>query len=350
MSPFTKAVKKDAKLRLALCGPAGSGKTYSLLALATELGGPVAYVDTEHGSASKYADLFAFDTIEPSSFDPRELIGFIKAAAENGYKVICIDSLSHYWIGHGGELDLVDKAAKQSKSQNTFASWKQVTPIHTDLIDTMIAAPIHVLAAMRTKTEWVVEKDSAGKTVPRKIGLAPVMRDGIEFEFDVCGELDQDNTLVVTKSRCPALSNAVVPKPGKDMAITLKQWLGGAAPAEVKQEVKPEPKAETPVPPPPAASGPVPRTQPAAGPMPATLENKLAASIANTQLSKEKLHSMTAAFLDMKHSIGETEYRTILGRYPDEQALIREEGEAGARQVFKQMVQRERSLKQGAVA
>ena len=40
---FKQAVKYDSKLRLALCGPAGSGKTYSLLAIATELGGrPVA--------------------------------------------------------------------------------------------------------------------------------------------------------------------------------------------------------------------------------------------------------------------------------------------------------------------
>ena len=71
MTPFQKAVKRAAKLRLALCGPAGSGKTYSLLALATKLRGPIAYVDTEHGSASKYADLFSFGVSEPDTFDPR---------------------------------------------------------------------------------------------------------------------------------------------------------------------------------------------------------------------------------------------------------------------------------------
>src|SRR5215472_6056307 len=58
---FRKAIKYDAKLRFAVCGPAGSGKTYTLLRLAMELGGPVALVDTERGSASKYADLFEFD-------------------------------------------------------------------------------------------------------------------------------------------------------------------------------------------------------------------------------------------------------------------------------------------------
>ena len=229
---FKQAVKYDSKLRLALCGPAGSGKTYSLLAIATELGGPIAYVDTEHGSASKYADLFQFDVIEPEVFDPRDLINLIKEASAGGYKVICIDSLSHYWMGKGGELDLVDSVARKSQSGNSFTAWKTVTPVHTELVDTIIGAQIHVLASMRTKTEWVIEEDAKGRKVPRKIGLAPVMRDGIEFEFDVCGDLDQENTLTVTKSRCPDLAGKVINRPGKGMAETLRKWLSGApAPA-----------------------------------------------------------------------------------------------------------------------
>jgi len=245
---FKKAVKYDAKLRLALCGPAGSGKTYSLLSIATELGGPIAYVDTEHGSASKYADLFQFDVIEPDVFDPRELIKLIKQAIEAGYRVVCIDSLSHYWMGKGGELDMVDSAAKRSQSGNSFTAWKHVTPVHNELVDTIIAAQIHVLVSMRTKTEWVVEKDErTGKSAPRKIGLAPVMRDGIEFEFDVCGDLDQENTLTVTKSRCPALAGKVINRPGKDMALVLKKWLSGA-PAQAVQSTGPEPLKQPPAP------------------------------------------------------------------------------------------------------
>ena len=229
---FKQAVKYDSKLRLALCGPAGSGKTYSLLAIAAELGGPIAYVDTEHGSASKYADLFQFDVIEPEKFDPRDLIELIKEASAGGYKIICIDSLSHYWMGKGGELDLVDSVARKSPSGNNFTAWKTVTPVHTELVDTIIGAQIHVLVSMRTKTEWVIEEDSKGRKVPRKIGLAPVMRDGIEFEFDVCGDLDQENTLTVTKSRCPDLSGKVINRPGKNVADILRRWLTGApAPA-----------------------------------------------------------------------------------------------------------------------
>jgi hypothetical protein len=91
--------------------------------------------------------------------------------------------------------------ARRSQSNNSFGAWKQVTPLHNELVDRIIGATMHVLVSLRAKTEWVLERDEkTGKTVPRKVGLAPVMRDGIEYEFDVCGEMDQENTLTVGKT------------------------------------------------------------------------------------------------------------------------------------------------------
>lgn len=260
---FQKAIKRDAKLRLAVSGPAGAGKTFTLLRLGTELargtGGRVALVDTEHGSASKYAHTpactadcsdpshFDFDVIEPSKFDPRDLMKDIDSAIDGGYSVVVVDSLSHYWMGPDGELEMVDNAAKQSRSGNSFAAWKTVTPIHNLLVDTMLRAPIHILVSMRTKTEWVVEKDEkTGKNTPRKIGLQPVMRDGIEFEFDVCGDIDQDNTLTVTKTRCSSLTGKSINRPGKDMAELLKIWLGSPAAQETRGDGSTQGVAQSP--------------------------------------------------------------------------------------------------------
>lgn len=237
---FRSAVKYKAKLRLALCGPSGSGKTYTLLTLATKLGGPIAVVDTERGSASKYADIFEFDVLELDSYDPRKLIEMIDAAGQKGYQVLCIDSLSHFWMGKDGELDLVDRIAKRSQSNSSFGAWKQVTPLHNELVDRIIGAPMHVLVSLRAKTEWVLERDEkTGKTAPRKVGLAPVMRDGIEYEFDVCGEMDQENTLIITKSRCPKLTGGVFLRPGKEVAEILKEWLDGPPPPVVVQPEQP---------------------------------------------------------------------------------------------------------------
>jgi len=239
---FHRAVKYDAKLRFAICGPSGSGKTYTLLTLATELGGPVALVDTERGSASKYADIFDFDVLELSAYDPTRLIEIIDEVAKKNYRVLCIDSLSHFWIGKDGELDKVDRAARRMQTPNSFAAWKEVTPLHNALIDKIISAPLHILASMRAKTEWIIDRDErTGKTTPRKVGLAPVMRDGIEYEFDVCGDMDQENTLVITKSRCPKLAGGVFPKPGKELAGLLKDWLGGVPLEPVRPDASNDP-------------------------------------------------------------------------------------------------------------
>ncbi len=242
---FRKAVKYDAKLRFAVCGPSGSGKTYTLLRIATELGGPVALIDSEHGSASKYADLFDFDVLEMESYDPARLIEIIDETASKGYRVLCIDSLSHFWMGKDGELDRVDRAARRMQNPNSFAAWKEVTPLHNALVDKILGAPLHILASMRAKTEWILDKDErSGKTVPRKVGLAPVMRDGIEYEFDVCGDMDQENTLLITKTRCPRLAGGVFPKPGRELADLIKEWLGGVP---VGKTAEPGSPSETPV-------------------------------------------------------------------------------------------------------
>ena len=232
MATFRRATKQQAKLRMALIGPSGSGKTYTALRIASHLGTRVAVIDTERGSASKYADKFSFDVLELDSFHPQQYIDGIKAAEAEGYDVLIIDSLSHAWAGKDGALELVDKAAKRMQSGNTFAAWRDVTPLHNALVDAMLQSRLHLIVTMRAKTEYVVEKDErTGKTVPRKVGLAPIQRDGLEYEFDVVADMDLDNNMIVSKSRCEALTGAVIAKPGEDVANILRAWLSDGAPA-----------------------------------------------------------------------------------------------------------------------
>ncbi|HND48933.1 MAG TPA: ATP-binding protein, partial [Anaerolineales bacterium] len=183
---FKQAIKQEAKLRLAIAGPSGSGKTYTALAIATNLGGKVALVDTEHGSASKYADKFSFDVMEMQPpFSPDRFIAAIKDAQQVGYGTLVLDSLSHAWNGTGGLLEIVDQIAARSSSKNTFAAWKEGTPIYNKLIDAIIQSNINIIATMRTKQDYVLEADERGKQKPVKIGMNPIQRDGFEYEFDV---------------------------------------------------------------------------------------------------------------------------------------------------------------------
>lgn len=229
---FKKATKTAIKLRLALTGPSGSGKTFSSLALASHLGQKIAVIDTEHGSASRYADLFEFDVVELESFHPNRYVKAIVAAQQAGYDVVIIDSLSHAWMGKDGELELVDRA------KNSFAAWKDVRPLERALIDTMLSCKCHLIATMRSRTEWVVETNDKGKAEPRKVGTAPIQTQGIEFEFDVAGELNWQNTLTITKSRCPALSSKAFIEPGQQVADILKQWLDSGVASPVVSEIE----------------------------------------------------------------------------------------------------------------
>ena len=229
---FTPATKDAAKGRLALAGPSGSGKTYTALRVATALaaGSPIAVIDTERGSASKYSHKFAFNRLNMTSFDPRDLVDAIAAAQAGGHEVLVVDSMSHFWNGIGGMLELVDAAAKRSYGGNQFGGWKDANPIERRMIDALLAYDGHVIVTMRTKTEWVIEKDKEGRNVPRKIGLAPQQRAGIEYEFDVVGDMDLENTLTITKSRCEDLSGAIINRPGEDLAETMLAWLTDGTP------------------------------------------------------------------------------------------------------------------------
>lgn len=227
--------KRKARLRMALVGPTGSGKTFTALLFARALtDGKILVIDTERSSAGLYADQFnkdgRVDVVELPDFAPATYVEAIELAAREGYTAIIIDSLSHAWMGKDGALEQVDKIAKrQGGGGNTFGAWREVTPMHNNLVDAMLLAPLHVIACMRAKTEYVVETGSNGKSAPRKVGLAPVQRDGIEYEFDIVADLDFENNLIVTKTRMAELTGLVVNKPKAEVAEKIRQWLESGA-------------------------------------------------------------------------------------------------------------------------
>lgn len=226
---FKPATKMQSRLKAALVGPSGSGKTFTALSIAKGIGGRVAVIDTERGSASKYADLFQFEVDELESYHPQKFIDALHLAEKLGFGVVIIDSLSHAWNGKDGTLEQVDRITAASRSKNNFNAWSDAGPLQNAMVDAILRSSCHVIVTMRVKTEWVVEKDEKGRSVPRKIGLAPVQKAGLEYEFDVIGELD-DAILTVTKTRCRAVHKAIIKDPGEDLGRTLAAWLGEGAP------------------------------------------------------------------------------------------------------------------------
>lgn len=221
---FVKATRAAVKARIALAGPSGSGKTYTALTLATRLSDRVGIIDTERGRASLYEGIngWEFLTLNPQSFSPSSLTEALAVGASAEIGCMVVDSFSHYWMGVDGMLEQADRRAKGG---NSFSGWKEVRPDERRMLDALASYPGHVIVTLRTKTEYVIEENERGKKVPRKVGMKPEQREGIEYEFDLVGDMDLDNVLTVSKTRIPSLARAVVPEPGPELAETISAWL-----------------------------------------------------------------------------------------------------------------------------
>lgn len=224
---FVKATKSKSKLRLALSGPAGSGKTMTSLRIASGIGGMIGVIDTERGSASLYADRFQFIV---SEIEDKSIDGYCAAmheAAQAGVEVLIIDSLTHAWESL---LEDVERIAKAKYRGNTWSAWNEGTPKQRLLVNAILDFPGHIIATMRSKTEWAEEKDErTGKMKPVRIGLAPMQGKGIEYEFSLLMELNTDHYATVLKDRTGKYQDKHIEKPGEDLGKELVEWLNTGA-------------------------------------------------------------------------------------------------------------------------
>ncbi|MFG2963537.1 AAA family ATPase [Streptomyces sp. NPDC048288] len=228
---FAPATRETAKARIALQGPGGSGKTKTALRMAERLadGGAIGVVDTERGSAKKYAivpgrpDLggHKFGHMPMAFCSPENLIAAVRAAEEARIAVLIVDSWSHFWAGKGGLLARVEEESQKSSNRGgKFTAWAPVNDLEQDMLDALLNFPGHVIVTMRTKNDYSME----GKTVT-KVGVKTVQREGSEYEFDVVIDMIQ-GTGTVTKTRYEPLYNASVHHPGEDFAEVILEQLG----------------------------------------------------------------------------------------------------------------------------
>lgn len=244
-----KAERRRAKARIGLCGPAGAGKTHSALLMASGLGSKIALIDTENGSGELEAgkpNIPAYDVVTITApFEPQKYVNAINELSRLGYDVIVIDSLSHAWAGTGG---LLDKQAEASKrTNNSYTAWRDVTPQHNALVDAILQSPVHVIATMRSKTEYVLELNDKGKQVPRKVGMAPVQREGMDYEFTLVFEIDQaTHTAAVSKDRTSLFDGQLPHKINRETGERVLNWLNGGAEPVAQSAPAQQAAAQTP--------------------------------------------------------------------------------------------------------
>jgi hypothetical protein len=194
-----KALRSQAKIKMALQGPSGSGKTYSALLLAYGLcqnWEKICVIDTENHSADLYAHLGDYNVLGISApFTPERYIEAITEAHNAGMEVIIIDSISQEWEGSGGILD-----THGNMPGNSFANWAKVTPRHSKFVQTILSVPAHIIATVRTKQDYVLSEKN-GKYIPEKVGLKGITRDGMDYEFTIVFDVDMSHHSRASKDR-----------------------------------------------------------------------------------------------------------------------------------------------------
>lgn len=230
---FKKAEKKQVKLKMGLTGPSGSGKTFSALKIAKGMvealgGGKIAVIDTENRSASRYADRFDFDVAElDPPYTTDRYIQMLKAAETAGYSVIILDSTSHQWAGEGGLLN--EKEKMDARGGNSFTNWAKMTPHHERFKSALVHCGAHLICTMRSKQDYQISQNEKGKSTPQKVGLAPIQRDGMEYELDLVLDMDMAHQAAASKDRTSVFDGQLF-KPDENTGKKLINWLNAGTP------------------------------------------------------------------------------------------------------------------------
>lgn len=191
------------------CRAVRQRQTLSALLLAYGITGDwskIAVIDTEHGRAKFYADRSDLGTgaflyqemCAPYSPDKYKQMVSEGAAAVGADGVVIVDSFSHAWDNEGGVLDIKSNIAKQA-NRNDYTAWNEAGQIQNNLVNAILSAPCHTIITLRTKMAYAMEENERGKMVPVKLGLAPVQRENVEYEFDIVLNISANHQAMVSK-------------------------------------------------------------------------------------------------------------------------------------------------------
>lgn len=230
-----KATRKQAKLRLGIAAPSGAGKTMGALLLAygiTRDWEKIGMIDTEEGSGELYVGTQTHDltigdylyTRISGDFNPKAYTDCIKAMENAGVELIIVDSLTHAWSGVGGLLEKQGKIA--DKSGNSYTAWRTVTPEHNALVNAMLQSKCHIVATIRSKVEYAMQKGDDGKYSVQKMGMAPVQREGMEYEFTVFFDIDTQHNARASKDRTGLFSQETASGAIEKKIFVISQEIG----------------------------------------------------------------------------------------------------------------------------
>jgi hypothetical protein len=167
MPSFVKPQPLKAALKVALYGPAGSGKTFSSLliseGLARHAGKRVAFIDTEYGTAfygqhvpqrAAHPEAFDFDVLHTKSIT--EALAAVKGLDLGAYGVLVVDSISHLWEAcknaYSGRLTRAGTVP--------LPAWSVIKRPYKELMNLLLSLPVHVLICGRQGNDFAEDQDT----------------------------------------------------------------------------------------------------------------------------------------------------------------------------------------------
>jgi hypothetical protein len=164
---FAKPQASKAALKMALYGPAGSGKTFTALlvaeGLACHTGKRIAFVDTEHGS-NFYTQHVEQRRVHPAAFDIdvlytrsiTESLAAVRGLDLATHGVLVIDSISHLW-----DAAMAAYTGKKTKGGTIpLHAWGAIKKPYKELIHLLLASPVHLLICGRQGIDYGEDEES----------------------------------------------------------------------------------------------------------------------------------------------------------------------------------------------
>ena len=225
---------------IALIGASGSGKTKSAIRLARGLtgNGRVTIIDTENKRSAFYADdwkPWRFKAIDlRPDFTPERYINAAEQAIEDGCEALIIDQISFEWAGTGGILEQVGEA----EEKNAFSKWRVPSKIHKEFVDYLTGIKVPNIITMRAKEQYEMIVDEKGRMTPKKMGLGPIQRDGIEYEFPFVFLLNYAHAATVTKDNSGLFGDITIDMLAEEHGKKIIQWARGVGNGAGKEKRK----------------------------------------------------------------------------------------------------------------
>lgn len=193
MARFKKADPQQARLKVSVYGPPGSGKTFTTLLMAEGLakvrGKRIAYVDTERGT-DFYAQAVPERRVHPEAWDfdalysrsLADITDAVRSLNPNEHGIVVLDSISHLW-----ESAMDAYSGKKTRIDSIpMHAWGKIKKPYKDLVSFLIGSSFDVFILGRQKN--VFEDDEAGEM--HKVGVAMRAESETPYEPHLCLRLE----------------------------------------------------------------------------------------------------------------------------------------------------------------